>query len=339
MELICLEGVEFAYGDTAVLHGLSLVAHEHEVTVVVGPSGSGKSTVLRLIAGFETPAKGRVLIGGEVVAQGGRIIQPPELRNISMVFQDLALWPHLTVGETLDFVLGPTVDSNERRRRISETTTMLCLEGRIDARPAQLSGGERQRLAIARAIVTQPRTLLMDEPLANLDPPLRVSLLEEIGRLQRRLGLTILYVTHNPQETFILGDRAAVLREGHIEQVGPPRALYEQPRTAFVARLLGRCAILPGVVEDGQMKTALGTFAGGYTGLENGSDVSVMVRPEDVCVSEEAPFEGRVERIAWLSGSFEVELAGPGWRLSALMRDEPKLGSSVRFRIRKAARV
>ena len=337
MELIRFERVEFAYGDTPVLCGLNLGVREHEVTVVVGSSGSGKTTVLRLIAGFEVPDKGRLVLGDEVVAEEGRVVRPPETRNVSMVFQDLALWPHLTVGDTLDFVLGPHLSRDERRRRTSETTTLLGLESLVHARPAQLSGGERQRLAIARALVTQPRILLMDEPLANLDPPLRLSLLDEIRRIHDRLGLTMLYVTHNPQETFILGDRAVVLREGRIEQVGSPRELYDQPRTAFVASLLGRCAIVRGALQNGQLNTAMGIIGSLDANGEDGSQVSLAIRPEDVYVSDDGPFEGRVERITCMGGSFEVELTGSGWRLSALVRAEPKPGSLLHFGIAKTA--
>lgn len=339
MELIRLDGVDFAYGDTNVLRALSFVVHEREVTVLVGPSGSGKSTVLRLIAGFEAPRRGRVMLDGDVAAESGRIVRPPEMRGVSMVFQDLALWPHMTVGETLDFVLGPGIRRDERHRRVEETLMMVGLDRHVDARPARLSGGERQRLAIARAIVTQPRILLMDEPLANLDPPLRLALLDEIRRLQQRLGLAILYVTHNQQETFILGDRAAVIREGCIEQLGPPRELYERPRTAFVASFLGRCALLPGLLHDGVIDTALGTLPG-PTGLTTSmGELSVVIRPENVSVSANGPFCGRVEAMASLGDRFETEISGPGWRLWALMRDEAKPGAMLRFSITKIAAV
>jgi ABC-type Fe3+/spermidine/putrescine transport system ATPase subunit len=339
MELIRLETVDFAYGSTPVLRELSFEAREHEVTVLVGPSGSGKSTVLRLIAGFEAPQSGLVILDGEVVAERGRIIRAPETRGVSVVFQDLALWPHLSVRETLAFVIGRGLGSDERRRRVDEASSIVGLERHMDTRPAQLSGGERQRLALARAIITRPRILLMDEPLANLDPPLRLVLLDEIRKLQQQLGLTILYVTHNQAETFVLGDRAAVLRDGGIEQVGPPRELYERPRTAFVASFLGRCALLPGLFRDGWVVTALGALGGIDRDAEHGSDVILAIRPEDVYIVDNGPFSGRVERVACLGGSFEAEITGPGWRLWALIRSEPKPGSLLQFVIMKAVTV
>jgi ABC-type sugar transport system ATPase subunit len=337
MELIRLDNVDFAYGDAGVLRGLNLVVCDKEVTVLVGPSGSGKSTVLRLIAGFEAPQRGRVMMNDEIVAEGGRILRPPEVRGVSMVFQELALWPHMTVGETLEFVLGSGLDRNERRRRIEGTLMTVGLERHVDVRPAHLSGGERQRLAIARAIVTRPRILLMDEPLANLDLPLRQTLLDEIRRLQQRLGLTMLYVTHNQHETFMLGDRAAVIHGGRIEQGGPPRELYERPQTAFVASFLGRCALLPGRRHDGRVETVLGTLPGVKAGPTAEPKVLVVIRPEDVCADDDGPFSGRVERVTSLGGSFETEIAGPDWRVWVMMREPPKPGTSLRFSVRKTA--
>jgi ABC-type sugar transport system ATPase subunit len=336
--LIKLEDIEFAYRERPVLRGVHLEVQERRVTVLVGLSGSGKSTILRLIAGLETPHRGRLSIGDQVVSLGRRIVHAPESRGISMVFQHLALWPHMSVGQTLEFVLGPGRARQERRHHIQTTLAALGLERRIDARPAELSGGERQRLALARALVTRPRILLMDEPLANLDPPLRLALLEEIRNLRHRFDVTILYVTHNPLETFILGDRAAALRDGRIEQVGPPREIYARPRSAFVASLLGRCALLSGRLRDGHVETALGVLPAAERGGED-DEVSVVIRPEDVCVDGTGPFTGRVESVVSLGGSYESAIAGPGWRLWALTRDEPIPGASVRFAVNKSATV
>jgi len=338
MELIRLEDVEFSYGDRPVLRGVNLGVQENLVTVLVGPSGSGKSTVLRLIAGFEAPNRGCLSIGDQVVATGSRVFKTPESRGVSMVFQDLALWPHMTVGQTLEFVLGRDVARRERRSRITETLAALGLDERVGARPAELSGGERQRLALARALVTRPRIVLMDEPLANLDPPLRLALLDEIRNLGRRFALTIIYVTHNQQEAFSLGDHAAVLHEGRIEQAGSPRELYERPSTAFVASFLGRCALLPGKFHDGHVETALGMLSGA-DGDATREDIAVVIRPEDVCIDADGPFNGRVEYVTCLGGTFETTITGPGWRLWALTRDEPRLGSSLRFAVKKTVTV
>src|SRR5262249_40499646 len=192
----------------------------------------------------------------------------------------------------------------------------------------------------ARALSARWRIRLMNGLVATLDPPLRLVLLDEIRKLQQQLGLTILYVSHNQAETFVLGDRAAVLRDGGIEQVGPPRELYERPRTAFVASFLGRCALLPGVFRDGWVETPIGALGGIGRAAEHVSDVfSVAIRPEDVYIVDNAPFSGRVERVACLGGSFEAEITGPGWRLWALMRSEAKPGSLLHFVIMKAVTV
>jgi ABC-type Fe3+/spermidine/putrescine transport system ATPase subunit len=338
MEVIALEGVEFGWTGHAVLRRLDLAVRDGGVTVLLGPSGSGKSTVLRLIAGFETPARGRVLIAGELVSEGGRIVRPPERRGLSMVFQDLALWPHMSVSDTLEFVLGRCVRGSEGRQRIAETLATVGLDHRRDARPAQLSGGERQRLALARALVTRPRILLMDEPLASLDPPLRLTLLEEIRQLQNRLDLTIVYVTHSPQEAFALGDHAAVIHRGHIEQTGTPRELYECPRTAFVASLLGRCAVLP-LKEGHRLETLLGAPLP-WLGADVSRDGLVaVVRPEDVVADEHGPYSGTVASTSFTAGAFETELVGPGWRLWGRLGEEFARGIPVRFSIRKVALV
>jgi iron(III) transport system ATP-binding protein len=335
--MIRLEGVEFRYGTLPVLDGLSLTIPARGVTVLAGPSGSGKSTVLRLIAGLAAPQRGSVAIGDEVVSRDGRVLVAPEGRGVAVVFQDLALWPHMTVRGTLDFVLGREVPALERRRRIDEVLASVGLERRGDARPAQLSGGERQRVALARAIVTRPRILLMDEPLANLDPHLRDALVGELKHLQRRLGLTVLYVTHSREEAFALGDDGAVIRAGRIEQSGPPRELYAHPASAFVATFLGRCAFVRGLLRSDGVESPLGRLPVPEPSSVAGPEVVVVIRPEDVRMEHGGAFEGVVESGTFTGGRFEAEIGGPGWRIIAALPDEPKPGSRVRFSIHRVA--
>jgi ABC-type Fe3+/spermidine/putrescine transport system ATPase subunit len=245
----------------------------------------------------------------------------------------------MTVRETLEFVLGRDVPREARTRRIRETVTMLGLESLLEARPGQLSGGERQRVAVARALVTRPRLLLMDEPLANLDPPLRQSLLEELRQLQRGLGITVLYVTHSQQETFTLGDHAAVIRAGRIEQVASPRELYERPRTAFVAAFLGRCAVLSGRRLDDRVETPHGSLSCVDGHVPAGSAVSVAIRPEHVRVVDDGPFGGETARAVYHGNGFEMEITGRGWRVWATIDHELRPGSPVRFTIERAVLV
>jgi ABC-type Fe3+/spermidine/putrescine transport system ATPase subunit len=333
--MIRLRAIEFGYGPTPVLDGFTLDIPERAITVLAGPSGSGKSTVLRVIAGFEAPRRGRVMIGGETVSRDARIEVPPESRGVAMVFQDLALWPHMTVRQTLDFVLDASLAPAERRRRIGRALALVGLGELADARPGRLSGGERQRVALARALVREPRILLMDEPLANLDPPLRDALVTELRRIQQEVGLTMLYVTHSREEAFALGDRIAVVKEGRVEQVGAPREIYDGPSTAFVATFLGRATLLAGRLEGGRVECALGALPlATPAGLADGR-VVVLVRPEHVHLGPAGPFVGRVERVAYAAGWFEVELAGAGWRLLAAAAEESARGSEVRFSIRR----
>ena len=333
--MIHLAGIAFAYGRVPVLDGLTLDVPPSATTVLAGASGSGKSTVLRLIAGFEAPDRGAVRIGDAAVSRDGRILVAPESRGVAMVFQDLALWPHMTVRQTLEFVLGGAAAPPERRRRIDEALALVGLDRHADARPGRLSGGERQRVALARALVTQPRILLMDETLSNLDPILRDALLTELRRIQRDLGLTVVYVTHSREEAFALGDRIAVLRGGRVEQVDAPREIYDHPSTAFVATFLGRATLLPGRLKGDRVECALGALPVlAPTSVAHGQ-VLVMFRPEDVRVGPAGPFTGRVERVAFTAGVFEVELAGPEWRLVAAAGEKPANGTDVRFSIRR----
>lgn len=219
--LIEFESVAKSYGERAAVRDFSLSVEAGERIVILGPSGCGKTTVLRLLAGFLAPEAGRITIDGELVAAEGRILKEPEQRNLGMVFQDLALWPHFTVKGNLDFPLKARgLPKAERARRIAEILKLVEMEEYADSRPAALSGGQQQRVALARALVVRPKALLMDEPLSNLDFELNLRLRGEILRLHRSLGFTLLYVTHDREEAFEIGTRVVLMRSGRIERVG-----------------------------------------------------------------------------------------------------------------------
>jgi len=221
MNIIEFKSVSKSYNAKRAIQDLTLEIEEGERIVVLGPSGCGKTTLLRLLAGFTPPDSGTIAIDGEVVAAQGRNLKEPEDRNLGMVFQDLALWPHLTVRGNLEFGLKARgVRASERSRRIREVLGLVQMEEEIAARPAELSGGQQQRVALARALVLQPKALLMDEPLSNLDYELNVRLRMEILRLQRQLGFTLLYVTHDREEAFDIGTRIVVMKAGRIERMG-----------------------------------------------------------------------------------------------------------------------
>jgi iron(III) transport system ATP-binding protein len=237
--ILSLEGVAFARGGRRVLDGLSLHIAEGEVVALLGPSGSGKSTVIRLLLGLLAPDRGAVRIRGQVASEGGKVLVPPEARGLAVVFQGLALWPHLTVAGNLRFVLrSKTAPRSEERNRIYEMLGRLGLAGKEDRYPGELSGGEQQRVALARALVTRPSAILLDEPLTHLDVTLKRELLELLRSLLVGGDTAALYVTHDPFEAVQLSERLAVLEQGRIVQEGTSRALRASPATPFVERML-----------------------------------------------------------------------------------------------------
>ena len=268
MASVRLEGVAKTYPNGHVAaQGLDLEIADGEFMVLVGPSGCGKSTALRMIAGLETPTAGRIRIGDQDVTA-----LPPQERDIAMVFQTYALYPHMTVQENLAFGLrmrGAAPDAIAQR--VEEAARALGLEQVLSRRPAQLSGGQRQRVALGRAIVREPKVFLFDEPLSNLDAKLRVETRAELARLHRRLGATVVYVTHDQEEAMTLGWRVAVMRDGLLQQVSPPMELYRKPVNQFVAGFVGspEMNFLPGGL--------LGDVAPG-----RGGGVTLGVRPHDV---------------------------------------------------------
>ncbi|HET7546811.1 MAG TPA: ABC transporter ATP-binding protein [Usitatibacter sp.] len=247
MSDIDLQQVTKRFGAASAVDGVSLRAEAGRFLVLLGPSGCGKSTVLRLIAGLEEPTSGRILIEGRDVTA-----LSPEKRRVSMVFQSYALFPHLTVGENIVFGLEVRrVTPAERARRLDKVAELVALGGLLERKPQQLSGGQRQRVALARAIVAENRICLMDEPLSNLDAQLRHEMRSEIRALQQRLGMTVVYVTHDQVEAMSMADRIALVRHGRIEQEGTPEALYFHPATVFAARFIGTPGMNLIALEDG----------------------------------------------------------------------------------------
>jgi putative spermidine/putrescine transport system ATP-binding protein len=229
-----------SYGDVAAVDGVDLAIPAGEFFTLLGPSGSGKTTTLRLIAGFELPDAGRILLQGRDVTA-----KPPYDRDVNTVFQDYALFPHMTIAQNVEYgLMVKKVAKDERRRRAGEALEMVRLAGLGSRKPSQLSGGQRQRVALARAIVNRPRVLLLDEPLGALDLKLRQEMQIELKRIQEEVGITFVYVTHDQEEALTMSDRLAVFHDGHIEQVGPPAVVYEHPETEFVAGFVGVSNVL-----------------------------------------------------------------------------------------------
>jgi multiple sugar transport system ATP-binding protein len=250
---IVLDNVTKKYPDGfEAVKDLSLEIADGEFVILVGPSGCGKSTALRMVAGLEDITGGELRIGGEVVNQ-----KAPKDRDIAMVFQNYALYPHMTVGENMGFALKlAKVDQAEIDKKVHEAAKILDLDQHLDRKPANLSGGQRQRVAMGRAIVRNPAAFLMDEPLSNLDAKLRVQMRTEVSRIQKNLGTTTVYVTHDQTEAMTLGDRVAVMRAGVLQQVGSPMDLYNNPKNLFVAGFIGSPAMnfMPATVEGDTVK-------------------------------------------------------------------------------------
>ncbi|MGW6200855.1 ABC transporter ATP-binding protein [Kribbella sp. NPDC055110] len=247
-----LRGLRKSFGDVTAVDGIDLDLTEGEFFSMLGPSGSGKTTVLRMIAGFEVPTEGRVLLGGVDVTD-----RPPAARDVNTVFQDYALFPHMTVLQNVEYGLRVKgVDRRSRRTRALEALSTVRLEGYGDRRPSQLSGGQRQRVALARALVNRPKVLLLDEPLGALDLKLRREMQIELKALQRDVGITFVFVTHDQEEALTMSDRIAVFNGGRIEQLAAPAELYEHPASAFVAGFVGTSNLLDGAVAEAVLGTA-----------------------------------------------------------------------------------
>ena len=266
-----------------------------EFLVLVGPSGCGKSTTLRMLAGLEEVNGGRILIGDRDVTN-----VPPKDRDIAMVFQNYALYPHMSVAENMGFALKIAgVAKEERAARVLEAAKLLDLEPYLDRKPKALSGGQRQRVAMGRAIVRKPQVFLMDEPLSNLDAKLRVQTRTQIASLQRRLGVTTVYVTHDQTEALTMGDRIVVLKDGILQQVGTPRELYEAPANIFVAGFIGSPAMnfVPAKVVEGgiQFGNAVGQVDSTTFNNAKGHSVTVGVRPEDLVITKGKGLEVEID--------------------------------------------
>jgi putative spermidine/putrescine transport system ATP-binding protein len=321
-----LEGVRKSYGEVLAVDGIDLDVPQGEFFTMLGPSGSGKTTTLRLIAGFESPDGGRVLLKGADVTR-----QPPYERDVNTVFQDYALFPHMTVAENVAYGLKvKRIKKGERTKRTAEVLELVRLGGLMKRKPSQLSGGQRQRVALARAIVNHPQVLLLDEPLGALDLKLRQEMQIELKRIQQEVGITFVYVTHDQEEALTMSDRLAVFNAGRIEQVGAPAEVYERPQSEFVAGFVGVSNLLerqlngkssrftvrpekirilaenesaePGAhIETGQIRDVVyvGMVTRYAVELDDGGTLMVIRQNLETTSSEALEARGRRVRLAW----------------------------------------
>ena len=306
---LLIEGVGKRFGDVVALDHVSLNVAQGELLTILGPSGSGKTTLLKVVAGFETPDGGTVKVGGTDISS-----LPPAKRDIGMVFQNYALFPHLSVKANVAFPLEMrNVARSEIDSRVAEALAMVELQGYEARLPKQLSGGQQQRVALARAIVFNPRLLLLDEPFGALDRKLRETMQLEVRRLQRRLGLTTIFITHDQEEALVLSDRIAVMNKGTIQQIATTTEIYERPANDFVADFVGESNIFHGT----QSAADTVTLDGGRTlkvrtDKPAGTKVGVLIRPERFAISGVNAFIGEVIESVYLGTSFKLRLACEG---------------------------
>ena len=323
------------FGDFTAVDGLNLDMPSGEFFSLLGPSGCGKTTTLRMIAGFERPTEGSILLDGENVAS-----TPPHKRNVNTVFQNYALFPHLTVAKNVAFGLKyQNISKQEEKERVGAALELVRLTGFEDRRPNQLSGGQQQRVALARALILRPTVLLLDEPLGALDAKLRKALQIELKSIQEEVGITFLYVTHDQEEALTMSDRIAVMSNGRVEQVGPPKEVYEDPRTAYVADFLGVSNLMDGEAHGlttGGCRVTLGEFelVAGEGEADTFGECKVTIRPERVelkpqGISGANMIPAMVERVVYVGATLQLIVHLPsGDTIQAWMQNE---GGDVPF--------
>ncbi|WP_372424527.1 ABC transporter ATP-binding protein [Salinarimonas chemoclinalis] len=329
--MLTLERLTRRFGTSTVLDGIDLEIAEGAVTCLVGPSGCGKSTILRLVAGLDRPDDGRILLRGEPISAPGWALAP-ERRRLNMVFQDYALWPHMTVRAIVGYGLA-RLPAKARAARVDALLAAMRIDALADRLPSQISGGQQQRVAIARALATDPDVLLLDEPLSNLDVQLRMTMRIELADLFRRLGRTVLYVTHDPLEAASFADLLVVMRAGAIEQAGAPQALFARPRSAWIATLAGYEARLPARVAeirgsdlalDVGAQTIVVPHAAAAGAVAAGDDVTLMLHPartrllpvDAPVAAGEARLAGRVVHALYEGRDWRVVVAVEGESVS-----------------------
>ncbi len=310
--LLELSGVQHGYNGHRVLSDFSLTLARGQIGCVLGPSGCGKTTALRCVAGFEQISAGRIAVSGEEVSRAGWTI-PPEKRRVGMVFQDYALFPHLTVAENVAFGLR-TLEASARARHVVKTLDVIGMAHAAGRYPHELSGGQQQRVALARALAPQPELLLLDEPFSNLDVDLRERLGLEIRDILKQQNMTAILVTHDQHDAFAIADEIGIMRHGSIEQWGTPYDLYHKPATRFVADFVGQGVFLPGTVLAGRrIRLELGVFQSNVPDdWPQGTVVDVLLRPDDILHDDASPLQAQVLHKTFRGAVFLYTLQLPG---------------------------
>ncbi len=305
--IIEIQGISKVYGDNTVLDNLSLNIRKNEFLTLLGPSGCGKTTTLKIIAGFETADSGKVVFDGNDISD-----LPPYKRQLNTVFQKYALFPHMNIYENIAFGLKiKKVPKEEIDKKVREMLKMVALEGFEKRSVESLSGGQQQRVAIARALVNEPQVLLLDEPLGALDLKLRKEMQLELKKIQKRLGITFIFVTHDQEEALTMSDTIVVMNKGVIQQMGSPEDIYNEPANAFVADFIGESNILTGVMlEDYKVEFSNNVFTCVDSGFNKNEDIDVVIRPEDIEITtvDKGMLTGKVNSVTFKGVHYEIEV-------------------------------
>lgn len=332
--MIRLTDVQKEYDNgTLALRGISLTIKDGEFVFLVGPSGSGKSTIIKLLTGEVMPTKGRIMINGFSMTNIAERQIPLLRRSIGVIFQDFRLIEKKTVYENLSFAMRAVgAKAREIKKRIPYVLELVGLDGKMDCYPAELSGGEQQRVAIARALVNEPQVLLLDEPLGALDLKLRKEMQIELKRMQQRLGITFIYVTHDQEEALTMSDTIVVMKDGVIQQIGTPTDIYNEPKNPFVADFIGESNILPGIMpEDYHVQLNGVTYTCVDKGFGRNAEVDAVVRPEDIDITaaEGARVTGKVVSVVFMGVHYEVDVDCGGYEWVIQTTDFVKVGETV----------
>lgn len=331
-KLIILENISKTFGNQLVLDDLNLYIRENEFITLLGPSGCGKTTTLRIIGGFDTPDQGRVIFDGKDITN-----VRPNKRQLNTVFQKYALFTHLTIAENIAF--GLKIKNKPKTYiddKIKYALKLINLDGYENRMPDSLSGGQQQRIAIARAIVNEPKVLLLDEPLGALDLKLRQDMQYELIRLKDELGITFIYVTHDQEEALTMSDTIVVMNQGYIQQIGTPEMIYNEPENAFVADFIGDSNIIPAIMIEDYLVEILGArFQSTDAGFGKNKPVDVVIRPEDVELvkPEDGTLQGVVSHIIFKGVHYEMEVTTNGWEWLVQSTTMFPVGTDVGIRV------
>jgi len=340
MATVTIKNITKSFGDNVVLKEFNETFRDGEFVTLLGPSGCGKTTMLRIIAGFEKPTSGELYIDDQLVS-GGKTFVPPEKRSVGMVFQSYAVWPHMNVFDNVAYPLTiKKVPKAEIKKQVEKVLEIVHLSQYAQRYPNQLSGGQQQRVALARALVAAPKLLLLDEPLSNLDAKLRESMRFEIKEIQKKLGITVVYVTHDQTEAMAMSDRIFLINRGVVQQSDSPEMIYDQPANQFVADFLGKVDFFKGEAKDGRITlNSMGGQSIAYNGPKTGA-VEVVVRPDNILFTspEEGQLKGTLETQYYLGdvddcrvriGDELVRVIAPGYAFKSL-REGQQVGLNIR---------